>query len=54
MCRPTEKVSEAKQAHVVESSLSNIDCSNQVFLQTMVVTLKGEDRQVRVVMDPGS
>ena len=55
MCMPTEKVLEAKEVPVVESSLSNIDCSNQVFLQTMMVTLRGEgDRQVRVLMDPGS
>jgi hypothetical protein len=55
MCMQMEKVSVAKEAPVVQSSLSNIDCSNQVFLQTMLVTLRGEgDRQVRVLMDPGS
>ena len=55
MCLPTEKVSVAKKAPVVESCLSNIDCSNQVFLQTMMVTLRGKgDRQVRMLMDPGT
>jgi len=55
MSTPTDKVLEAKEAPVVESSLSNIYCSNQVFLQTIMVTLRGErDRQVRVLMDPGS
>jgi len=55
MCMPTEKVLVAKEVPGVESSLSNIDCRNQVFLQTMMVTLRGEgDRQVRVLMDPGS
>lgn len=39
---PMEKVSVATEAAVVESSLSNIDCSNQIFLQTMMVTLRGE------------
>jgi hypothetical protein len=52
---PTEKVSVAKEAPVVQSSSSNFDCNNQVFLQTMMVTLRGEgDRQMRVLMDPGS
>jgi hypothetical protein len=52
---PTDKVSVATEAPVVESSLSNINCSNQVFLQTLRVTLRGEgDRQVRVLMDSGS
>jgi len=41
MCVPTEKVSVSKEEPVVESSLWNIDCSNQVFLQTMMVTLRG-------------
>jgi hypothetical protein len=54
MCTQTE-VLEAKAAPVVESSLSNIDCSKQVFWQTIMVTLRWEgDRQVRVLMDPGS
>jgi len=55
MCTLTDKMLEAKEAPVVESSLSNIDCSNQIFLQPIMVTLRGErDRQVRVLMDPGS
>jgi hypothetical protein len=54
MCKPTEVLG-AKGAPVVESSLSNIDCNNLVFLQTIMVTMRGErDRQVRVLMDPGS
>ena len=55
MCMPIDKVSATAEAPVVESSPSNIDCSNQVFLQTLMVTLRGEgDRRVRVLMDPGS
>jgi hypothetical protein len=55
MYMPTEKVSTSKEASVIESSLSNIDCSNQIFLQTMMVTLGGErDRKVRVLMELGS
>jgi hypothetical protein len=55
MCTQTEKVLEAKTAPVVETSLSNIDCSNEVFLQTIMVTLRSVgDRQVRVLLDPGS
>jgi len=55
MCMPTEKVLVAKEAPRVESCLSNIDCSNKVFLQTMMVSLRRERyRQVRVLMDPGS
>ena len=53
MCMSTDKMSAKTEAPVVKSSLSNIDCSNQVFLQTLMVTLRGEgDRRVGVPMDP--
>jgi hypothetical protein len=54
MCPKAEKASEAKVEPVIESSLSNVNCS-QVFLQTIMVKLRGvHERKIRVLLDPGS
>lgn len=54
MCPRTYRQQTPKEAGTVENSLSNVNCS-QVFLQTLMVTIRGEqEKQVRVLMDPGS
>jgi hypothetical protein len=54
MCPKVEQASEAKVDPVVESSLSNVNCS-QIFLQTIMVRLRGaREWRIRVLLDPGS
>ena len=54
MCPKGEKACEAKVEPGVESSLSNVKCS-QIFLQTTVVKIRGaQERKIKVLLDPGS
>lgn len=54
MCPRTNRQQTPNEGGNVENSLSNVNCS-QVFLQTLMVTIRGEhEKQVRVLMDPGS
>jgi len=54
MCPKGEKACEAKVEPGVESSFSNVSCS-QVFLQTTMVKIRGaQERKIRALLGPGS